>query len=863
NGNSTGAIDLTVSGGTAPYTYSWSNSATSQDLSSIGAGTYTVTVTDANGCTTTASVTITQPAAVLAASTTQVNVTCFGASNGTATVTASGGTGPYTYSWNTTPAQTTATATGLSAGVYTVTITDANGCTTSTSVTITQPAAALTGQIQGQQILCGAFQATYSIAIPPCLTSYSWQVPQGMTIIDQDATVPGIVTIDVAIDQLDFTSGNIVFNALFNGGSASATLPVSLIPFTPQFLTTSACGLPNTTVTFEVVDLPGVDTYTWTPPSQSTILFGQYTDSVRVKFGSLFNSGILSVVATNACGSSPAAEFFILAPPKRPNQIVGSSSACLAVPSQLYYVDSVANATYYIWGMPTGATIISTPATNDSIYVMFQNFVSGTMSVKSANMCGSSTMRYLTISAPTLAAATSISGPQSVCSYIGTGQTITYSTPSVAGITNYIWSVPTGVTIVSGSGSNSIGVQFTAGFTGGSIGVVLSNGCSLSQQTSLQLSLPPSGGSPLPIAISGPLTVCSFVGSGSATYSVTPPIGANTFVWTVPSGVTITSGQGTASITTTFAPGFITGQLSVSVTTFCGTIYQQSITLKTTTSAAGAISGPGCIALGTTYTYSISSVSGATSYQWTVPANATIISGQGTTSVSVQYSTAFTGGTLSVTPSNSCGNGPSSSLTIGLSPIIPGQISGPLTACPGNTLAYNVTAVPGETSYIWGLPVGMSFVGPSNGSTIQVFVGSAFISGVISCKSVTGCGSSTMRYTSTISSAGCIVQLQENPQPEQISGDQFIKTITKAFVSEASNGSLVFAFENDLELENIAILVIDEAGELRYRADQAVVAGYNTFRIDLSTLEKGTYYFTVLNEANDEILKQQITIDND
>ncbi|MFN5784682.1 MAG: hypothetical protein ACK457_01870, partial [Flavobacteriia bacterium] len=81
--------------------------------------------------------------------------------------------------------------------------------------------------------------------------------------------------------------------------------------------------------------------------------------------------------------------------------------------------------------------------------------------------------------------------------------------------------------------------------------------------------------------------------------------------------------------------------------------------------------------------------------------------------------------------------------------------------------------------------------------------------------------------------------------------------------SEASNGSLVFAFENDLELENIAILVIDEAGELRYRADQAVVAGYNTFRIDLSTLEKGTYYFTVLNEANDEILKQQITIDND
>ena len=61
-GLSNGAVNLTVSGGTAPYTYSWNNGATVEDLTSLPAGSYSVTITDDNGCTTTASATITQPA---------------------------------------------------------------------------------------------------------------------------------------------------------------------------------------------------------------------------------------------------------------------------------------------------------------------------------------------------------------------------------------------------------------------------------------------------------------------------------------------------------------------------------------------------------------------------------------------------------------------------------------------------------------------------------------------------------------------------------------------------------------------------------------------------------------------------------
>lgn len=173
NGAADGTIDLTVNGGTGPFTYSWSNAATTQDLSALAPGTYTVTVTDAVGCSATTSATITQPA-VLTASTTQVNVLCNGDATGSINVSVAGGTGPFTYLWNN--STTTQNLTGLTIGTYSVTITDSNGCTTSTSATITQPAA-LSLSVSTTDVQCngdntGAANLTVTGGVGPY--TYSW-----------------------------------------------------------------------------------------------------------------------------------------------------------------------------------------------------------------------------------------------------------------------------------------------------------------------------------------------------------------------------------------------------------------------------------------------------------------------------------------------------------------------------------------------------------------------------------------------------------------------------------------------------------------------------------------------------------------
>ena len=140
NGSSDGSVNLSVSNGTAPFAFLWSNGAVAEDLVNIPAGNYSVTVTDANGCTGTATSTVGQPSPITGNIRVN-NVNCFGQSQGSCDLTVGGGTPPYTYLWNN--GAVTQDISGLAAGNYSVTVTDARSCVAVFTASVAQPTAGL------------------------------------------------------------------------------------------------------------------------------------------------------------------------------------------------------------------------------------------------------------------------------------------------------------------------------------------------------------------------------------------------------------------------------------------------------------------------------------------------------------------------------------------------------------------------------------------------------------------------------------------------------------------------------------------------------------------------------------------------
>ncbi|MBA4276244.1 Ig-like domain-containing protein [Flavobacterium sp.] len=303
NNTATGAIDLTVTGGFAPYTYSWTNGATVQDLSNISAGTYTVTVTDSKGCTATYSTTISQPStAVSITGGTITDETAYLNHDGAISeIAVSGGTSSYTYSWSGPDAFTASTlsVSGLYSGLYTLSVTDANGCVKTKTFTVNTTGGPLNIVSLAQtNVSCyngtsGAVNLEVIGGVKPY--TYSWSGPSSYTSTAQNISSLAVGTYTVTITDSSLPS------SITATGSVTITGPSSAVSASISSTNISCYGNKNGLANLTVTGGTAPYTYLWSNGATTEDLIG-------------LANGTYSVTVTDANGCSTTANTTITEP---------------------------------------------------------------------------------------------------------------------------------------------------------------------------------------------------------------------------------------------------------------------------------------------------------------------------------------------------------------------------------------------------------------------------------------------------------------------------------------------------------------------------------------------------------------------
>lgn len=177
-GKNNAILNSTVSGGTAPYTYIWSNGGQTSTLNQIGSGNYTLIVEDANGCKDTATIVVPPSTPGPTLSLTATPATC-GQSNGAVSSEVTGGSQPYSYLWGN--GSTSSSINNLPEGNYTLTVTDNQGCDTTKSVTVTNSSSLEITNITTKNASCGANDGSIQISVSGGTSPYNYVWSNGGT----------------------------------------------------------------------------------------------------------------------------------------------------------------------------------------------------------------------------------------------------------------------------------------------------------------------------------------------------------------------------------------------------------------------------------------------------------------------------------------------------------------------------------------------------------------------------------------------------------------------------------------------------------------------------------------------------------
>ena len=720
-GGNSGKVDLTIAGGTMPYTQTWSNAATSEDISNLTAGPYSVTVSDKNSCTVnyspSNSVTVLDTSS-FSGSISTTSKTCYGSqgrNNGTAISLISGGKTPYSYLWNN--GKTTSSISNLSAGTYSVTVKDANNCSITPASKVVSEGPEIKGSITENHPSCGGASdgiLEYKSSTNKWgngLLTYLWN-NSGTPITDSITT--GLPNATYSITVTD--ASDCVY-------TLSKSLSNLALPSAAGSITGSSTVCQNLTgQIYSVGSISNASIYNWTLPTGVTISSGDKTTSIVTDISGTAASGNITVEGSNVCGTGTASALGLTVnnPPVILTQPTNPSAICSGSGGATFTVELTATSTgpfSYVWeeynnsswatvsngGIYSGANTNSLQLTNPTSALNGYKY-----RVKVTGACSPSVtsdgLATLTVNNPQPVSVSIVSDLNNVCA--GTSVTFT-ATPTNGGASPiYQWkrgasNVGTGLSTYTYSPTN-----------GDIISCVLTSSATCisgSPATSGDITMVVNPNLPVSVSISGSsASVCS---GTSVTYTATPTNGGATpsYQWKV-NGSNVGSDQTTYSYSPTSGDA-VTCVLTSNALCATGnpaTSNSVSTTVNPNLPVSVSISGSSAsVCSGTSVTYTATPTNGGAtpSYQWKVNG-----SNVGTNQTTYSYSpTSGDAVTCVLTSNATCATGnpaTSNSVSTTVNPNLPVSVSisgSSASVCSGTSVTYTATPTNGGAtpSYQW------------------------------------------------------------------------------------------------------------------------------------------------------------------
>ena len=243
------------------------------------------------------------------------------------------------------------------------------------------------------------------------------------------------------------------------------------------------------------------------------------------------------------------------------------------------------------------------------------------------------------------------------------GSEVVYGTESAK--VGYAWEISSGGSIVEGGTSTDYTVKIKWNSEGAQwVKVNYTNGTSCNAVAPAVLNVTVTPGAGDAGVITGPTAVCAGTKSN---YSVAAIANATTYSWVLPDGATFDSGEGTQNIVVNYALNATSGTITVKGKSACSSGAASNLDISVTEKPgdAGEILGETSFSAGTFGAeYSVAPIDNVTNYEWTLPAGATIATGAGTNSITVDFGATAVAGNITVVGSNTCSSGAPSSLSL-------------------------------------------------------------------------------------------------------------------------------------------------------------------------------------------------------